>query len=56
MLTNLMELLINNPEMLNPESLKTLAGVFVGGLAAIVLAVGSSAAGPALLMSSMAGA
>lgn len=51
MLTNLMELLINNP-----ESLKTLAGVFVGGLAAIALAVGSSAAGPALLMSSMAGA
>lgn len=57
MFTNLMEMLIANPDMINPEGIKMLAGVFFGGLAALALGVGSSIAGPtALLSSSMADA
>lgn len=57
MLTNAAELLATNPDLLNPEGVKLIAGVFLGGLAALALGVGSSIAGPtALLASSMADA
>ncbi|WP_168164086.1 MULTISPECIES: hypothetical protein [unclassified Corynebacterium] len=57
MLTNAAEFFIANPDMINPEAVKLVAGVFFGGLAALALGVGSSIAGPtALLASSMAGA
>ncbi|MCG7276708.1 MULTISPECIES: hypothetical protein [Corynebacterium] len=55
MLTNAAEFLTANPDMINPEGIKLIAGVFLGGLAALALGVGSSIAGPtALLASSMA--
>ena len=55
MLTNAAEFLTANPDMINPEGIKLIAGVFLGGLAAHALGVGSSIAGPtALLASSMA--
>ncbi|WP_408931080.1 hypothetical protein ACKFRM_06475 [Corynebacterium sp. YSMAA1_1_D6] len=57
MLTNAAELLATNPDMLYPEGVKLIAGVFLGGLAALALGIGSSIAGPtALLASSMADA
>ena len=55
MLTNAAEFLTANPDTINPEGIKLIAGVFLGGLAALALGVGSSIAGPtALLASSMA--
>lgn len=55
MLTNAAEFFITNPDMINPEGIKLIAGVFLGGLAALALGIGSSVAGPtALLASSMA--
>ncbi|HCT9180788.1 TPA: hypothetical protein OUB66_001654 [Corynebacterium aurimucosum] len=54
--TNEAEFFVANPNMINPEGIKLIAGAFLGGLAALALGIGSSVAGPtALLASSMAG-
>lgn len=57
MLTNAAEFFVANPDMINPEDIKLIAGLFLGGLSALALGIGSSVTGPtALLASSMAGA
>lgn len=52
MLTNAAELLATNPDLLNPQGVKLIGSIILGGLAAIALAAGSSIAGPTLLLSS----
>ncbi|WP_408926227.1 hypothetical protein [Corynebacterium marquesiae] len=52
MLTNATELLATNPDLLNPQGVKLIGSVILGGLAALALGVGSSIAGPTLLMTS----